>query len=206
MRIFRLLPLAGLLAAALVLPGCSSSGTKTSAESKLTDSDLERAVKTRLSTDPDLMKLDVSANADRNEVTLSGTVPTEELRLRAVDLAKSSAGALVVTDKIDVQPREYARSEYTEDMARKAKEQAKSAGDKIGDSLDDAWIHTKITAKLLANSSTPARKINVDVMNNVVTLRGTVGTETERVEAARVAKDTDGVKRVVNNLKVQAGV
>jgi osmotically-inducible protein OsmY len=36
-------------------------------------------------------------------------------------------------------------------MARTAREKAKEFGDKLGNSLDDAWILTKIKAKLLDN-------------------------------------------------------
>jgi len=82
------------------------------------------------------------------------------------------------------------------------REKAKSAGDTLGKSIDDTWIHTKITTKLIGNSETPARKINVDVVNGVVTLRGAVETPTAKEEAERVAKTTDGVKRVRNLLKV----
>ncbi len=56
--------------------------------------------------------------------------------------------------------------------------------------------------KLIGDTDTPARKINVDVVNQVVTLRGKVGSASERLEAERIAKETDGVKRVVNLLKV----
>lgn len=68
--------------------------------------------------------------------------------------------------------------------------------------MDDAWIHTKIVTKLIGNSDTPERKINIDVVNNVVTLRGTVDTAAQKAEAERVAKDTEGVKSVKNMLKV----
>ena len=60
----------------------------------------------------------------------------------------------------------------------------------------------QIVTKLIGNTDTPERKINVDVVNNVVTLRGTVDTAEQKAEAERVAKDTEGVKRVVNQLKV----
>jgi osmotically-inducible protein OsmY len=121
-----------------------------------------------------------------------------------VALAKSSRPGLSVTDKIDVKPVEVSRSEYTEDMAREARQKAESAGDKIGRSLDDAWIHTKILTKFATNSDTPALKINVDVMDNVVTLRGSVDSTTAKMEAERIAKETDGVKKVNNMLRVKA--
>ena len=196
-----LLPIASIVGI-LVLHACSTNGTNNSASS---NSDMEQSIKTQLSSDPQLQGIGVDAKADKNEVTLSGTVPTEDLRTKAVDLAKNGRPNLVVTDKIDVQPSQVARSEYTEDMARAAREKAKEFGDKIGNSLDDAWIHTKIKAKLIDNPDTPSRKINIDVIDQVVTLHGRVETVAAKDEAERTAKQTEGVKRVNNLLKVQAG-
>src|SRR6266478_6664902 len=196
-----LLPIASIVGF-LLLPACSTNGTNSSASS---NSDMEQSIKTLLSSDPQLQGIGVDAKADKNEVTLSGTVPTEDLRTKAVDLAKNGRPNLVVTDKIDVKPNQVARSEYTEDMARAAREKAREFGDKIGNSLDDAWIHTKIEAKLIDNPDTPARKINIDVIDQVVTLHGKVETIAAKDEAGRTAKQTEGVKRVNNLLKVQAG-
>ena len=194
--------MSSVVAGILALSGCSTNNPKPSVVS-FSDSDLERMVKAKLSTDPDVSKaISVDANADKNEVKLSGTVPNETLRSRAVDLAKAAKDGLIITDKIDVKPLEVSRSEYTEEMARQAREKATSAGDTLGKSIDDAWIHTKITTKLIGNTETPARKINVDVVDGVVTLRGVVETATAKVEAERVTKTTDGVKRVRNLLKV----
>jgi len=97
---------------------------------------------------------------------------------------------------------ENSRGSYTAKQAQEERQRAKASKETIGDTLDDAWIHTKIVAKLIANSKTPERKINVDVVKNVVTLRGTVDTAEEKAAAEKVAKDTDGVKSVVNQLKV----
>ena len=93
---------------------------------------------------------------------------------------------------------------YTEEQAREARARAKENKETIGDTLEDAWIHTKIVAKLIANSKTPERKINVDVMNNAVTLRGTVDTAEEKAAAEQTAKETEGVTKVTNQLKVAA--
>jgi osmotically-inducible protein OsmY len=90
-------------------------------------------------------------------------------------------------------------------MAREARERAKASGDKIGTSVNDAWIHTKITTKLIGDKDTPARKINIDVVDGIVTLRGEVTSTTAKDEADRVAKDTEGVRQVRNLLKVTAG-
>ena len=194
----------------LVLAGCSQTGsgtTSANAPSAMTDSELQQTVQARLNTDPAVQaaNLDVNADAKNHKVTLSGTVPTEALRIQAVDMAKAARPALEITDKIDVKPAEISRSEYTEEMARDAREKAKIAGDKIGTSINDAWIHTKITSKLIGDKDTPARKINIDVVDGMVTLRGEVNTATAKDEADRIARDTEGVRRVRNLLKVTAG-
>jgi hyperosmotically inducible protein len=200
MRCITIVVVAGILTCA----GCSTN-RPAATTSGLSNSDLENAVKAKLASDPALSSnVKVSANADSNEVTISGTLPSEALRASAVDLTKSTRGGLVVIDKIDVKPPEVARSDYTEIMARHERDKAKEYGDKLGTSLDDAWLHTKIASKLIGNADTPARKINVDVTNGVVTLRGTVDTATAKVEAQRMAEGTDGVKRVVNQLTVRA--
>jgi osmotically-inducible protein OsmY len=93
---------------------------------------------------------------------------------------------------------------YSEEQAREERARAKESKETIGQSLEDAWVHAKVVTKLIGNSKTPERKINVDVVNGEVTLRGQVDTAEARVEAERVAKETDGVKKVVNQLKVVA--
>lgn len=198
-----------LLSVSLSLNGCATSGsqeakTGPTPKAQMTNSELENKIKASFKTDAqlDAANLSVDANVDRNEITLSGTVGSESLRTKAVELAKSAHAGLIVTTKIDVKPGEISRAAYTDERAREERGIAKERGETIGDSLDDAWIHTKIVAQLIGNSTTPERKINVDVRNNVVTLRGTVETAEQKAEADRVAKNTDGVKSVNNQLKV----
>jgi hyperosmotically inducible periplasmic protein len=199
--------LAGLLAF-LILPGCSSNRETTTSAArepeKMSDSDLKNKIENSLKSDPKLRDADlsVSADVDKNEATLSGTVATEEMRTRAVEMARSANPGLTVNDKIDVKPRQAARSEYTPEMAREEVARAKTHKETVGGTVDDAWIHSKLVAELIADKDTPERKINVDVNNNVVTLRGTVQSMQEKQEAERIAKETDGVKSVRNMLKV----
>lgn len=189
----------------LITAGCTRDTTTATSTPRMTDSDLERAISNRFANDPQLADLKVSANGEKNEATLSGTVPTQDLRMRAVDLAKAASPNLIVTDKIDVKPREVTRTEYTEDMARRARGEAEAAGEKVGKTIDDAWLHTKIKTKLLTGSGTSGLKVNVDVENKVVTLRGKVDSLEAKQRAEQIARDTEGVARVVNRLTVSAG-
>jgi osmotically-inducible protein OsmY len=87
-------------------PATQTTNPSTPSASKMSDSDLEKAVRTKLESDTALkeVKLDVDANADKNEVTLSGTVRSQEIRDKAVELAKTAHSGLTVNDKIDVKP------------------------------------------------------------------------------------------------------
>jgi len=112
------------------------------------------------------------------------------------------ANTNLATPRVEATPAATATPKYTEEQAREERARAKQNKETIGDTLDDAWIHAKIVAKLIGDSQTPERNINVDVVNNEVTLRGTVDTPAAKTEAERVAKETDGVKKVTNQLKV----
>jgi hyperosmotically inducible protein len=173
----------------------------------MTNDDLDRTVTGRINSDPALAlyNLDVDANAEQKTVTVSGDVPSQGLRTKAVDAARAAMEGLVVTDEIDVKPEIAERVNYDEDMAREARERAAAAAESVGTSIEDAWLHTKIRGQLLAEGEFPGGSLNVDVTNAVVTLRGSVATRAERTKAEELAKATEGVKSVQNRITVKPG-
>ena len=86
--------------------GPTATAPSESSSTAMSNSDLENAIKSKLQSDDQLRtaKIDVNANANKKEVTLSGTVPSQDLRTRAVELAKSAQPDVTVNDKIDVKP------------------------------------------------------------------------------------------------------
>jgi len=73
----------------------------------------------------------------------------------------------------------------------------------VGTQIDDATITTKVKLKLIEDPITKARKIDVDTVNGVVTLTGAVESEEEIKRAVEIARNVEGVKKVVNNLRVE---
>ncbi len=69
-------------------------------------------------------------------------------------------------------------------------------------SVDDAAITTKVTGKFAVDQDTSALKIEVATANGVVTLKGTVPTQSEKDKAEQIARNTEGVKKVINNINV----
>jgi hyperosmotically inducible protein len=81
--------------------------------------------------------------------------------------------------------------------------EAKNAGQSIGSGLEDGWIHLKVRGALAAVDDLRDSTINVDVDNNVVTLRGSVANAASKA-AAEKAAHVDGVKSVTNKLEIKA--
>jgi osmotically-inducible protein OsmY len=94
---------------------CGNSNQQTSMQPKkplgagkpdTANAKLEKAVQEKLAADSRLQgaKLTVSADVTRNAVTLTGTVATEELRRRAVELAREAQAGVLVNDRIQIKP------------------------------------------------------------------------------------------------------
>jgi hypothetical protein len=93
------------------------------------------------------------------------------------------------------------REEYN---ARRAEYEAEKGASNIGQGANDSWLWFKTRAALLTTNDLRESTINVDVVNDVVTLKGTVGSAAQKTRAEQVAKGIEGVKSVNNELKVSA--
>ncbi|HEX8251418.1 MAG TPA: BON domain-containing protein [Pyrinomonadaceae bacterium] len=91
------------------------------------------------------------------------------------------------------------REQYDKERADYEREKGTST---IGQGANDSWIWFKTRAALLGTSDLRESTVNVDVANDVVTLKGTVETAAQKTKAEQVAKGIDGVKSVKNELKV----
>jgi osmotically-inducible protein OsmY len=68
--------------------------------------------------------------------------------------------------------------------------------------IKDGWLVMKVHSEMVDEDVLSGSDIDVDVKNGVVTLQGTVPSEAARARALAVAKANDGVKNVVDQLKI----
>jgi hyperosmotically inducible protein len=182
-----------------------------------TDPGITTAVKAKLAADDTVKAYQIDVDTASNVVTLTGTVETAAAKDKAVMLARQTDGVTDVVDRITVNAATATSPDNLKDRADQrvgegveaTKGVASEAGDKIGgaaersgEAITDAAVTTAVKSKFLADTSTPGLKIDVDTKNGVVTLTGTVPTRAEADRAVSLARDTNGVKSVVNNLKV----
>ena len=100
---------------------------------------------------------------------------------------------------IDRTNSNISREEYDKNKAEYEKDKGSST---IGQGVNDSWIWFKTRAALLTTSDLRDSTINVDVVNDVITLKGTVANAAQKASAEKVAKGIDGQKGVKNELKV----
>jgi hyperosmotically inducible protein len=176
---------------------------------------------------------DIDVDVKNGVVTLQGTVTSEAARARALEVARKNDGVKNVVDQLRIAPATDNRAERSmdkagdkaartadraEDKAARAADKAEDKMDRAGDktasaakktgrAIDDGWIKSKIYAQYMADWNTVLddSDIDVDVDNNMVTLNGTVKSAQAKAKAVSIAKATDGVKGVKDNLKVVAG-
>ena len=92
-------------------------------------------------------------------------------------------------------------------------DRARQAGAKVGEEVaegaievervaSDAALTAKIKSKMALDDSVDALDIDVDTTNGVVTLSGSADSEISRNRAVQLARETDGVRSVVDQLSI----
>lgn len=142
---------------------------------------------------------DIDVSFENGVAVLTGEVPTEELKTRAARLARVD-GVTRVDNRITINTQSAA------DKTRKGINKAVSkTGDFVnaaGEVVNDNWITTKIKSKFVTADELEGSSIDVDTKNHVVTLAGSVKSPAQRQSALRIARQTDGVKDVIDKMTV----
>jgi hypothetical protein len=77
-------------------------------------------------------------------------------------------------------------------------------GQSLGTNVDDKTTTASVKAKLVADQLQNLTWVDVDTRAGTVYLMGTASSQAQKQRAEELARDTDGVKKVVNNIQVKA--
>ncbi|NHB96261.1 division/outer membrane stress-associated lipid-binding lipoprotein [Photorhabdus stackebrandtii] len=182
----RFFPLLATVCAAVMLQGCigaavvgsAAVATKSATDPRtigqqVDDGTLEARVSNALNKDKQIKeRIRVITTAYQGKVLLTGQSPDSSLTDRAKQIASRVDGTHVVYNEI-----------------RQGKPVELSTASK------DTWITTKVRSKILASDSVKSSNIKVVTENGEVFLLGIL-TKQEGNAAAKIASETDGVKRV----------
>lgn len=115
----------------------------------------------------------VNVTSYNRNVLLTGEVPVAESVAKAESLAKEVTNTRSITNEIKVGPESS-----------------------LGSRSSDAYITSKVKAQFVTENKFPANYVKVVTENGVVYLLGIV-TNTEANTAVEIARNTDGVTKVV---------
>ncbi len=181
----------------------TNTTTPTQADSESTDAGITTRVQARYYGDDQVRGRRVSVATENGVVTLQGAVGSEAARQRAVSLAREVQGVREVRDELTVQTAQTA-DRRPAGQAAAAERGATGTAGREDEPPTPAWITTKIQAQYFLDPE--VKPWNVDVTtasNGVVTLEGEVDTAADRTEAVRIARETEGVTRVEDRLRVK---
>ncbi len=181
----------------------------------VSDAEITAAVKTKLLADKTVGGLKIDVDTTDGVVTLSGPVHSGTERAQALRLARNTKGVKSVKNKLVMEKttattgrtdKDEKVKEEAKEKSAEAKQSTKGAGEKVKEATTDAAITAAVKTKFLADTTVGGLKIDVDTNNGIVTLTGPVRSAAEKAEAVRIAKETKGVKSVVDKLTIEPKV
>lgn len=197
--------------------------TKTTIGQKIDDAKIVTVVNADFVKDKELSSMRINVDSTQGHVVLNGTAPNANAKERAETIAKGVNGVVKVDNRLTVgdnmnnnnSDRDYndntknsTSAAYNNtknsvaNAAHEANHGAKNAANKAGQKLDDAAINAAINTQFAGDNDLSAIKINVDVKNGYVWLKGTAPSSTAKNRATDIAKSVDGVMKVNNQLTV----
>ena len=174
-------------------PSRATPPAQVNATRGVSDEILEDRILYRVDTDTALRRYAISVTVDRGVATLTGDVAT--------DAQKQAAARVASIDGVSRVKNELRVSAGTD---RTLSDRAKQGLNKAGGTITDAWITTKVNWFFVGEDALKGSHIDVDTHNHVVTLKGTVASAAGRTRAVSLAKNTEGVARVVDQLIVSS--
>ena len=149
-------------------------------------------IKAKMAIDESVKDSKIEVTTKDGVVTLTGNIDSADAKERALTLAKETKGVVTVKDMIEVR-----RASGDGD--------APDPGRTVGVTIDDAGTTMRVKTRLLDDPLVKGLKIDVDTREGVVFLTGSVGSEQEKQQAVKLARETEGVKDVQANLTVGKG-
>ena len=187
------------------VPAAQYAQTPPVTQAQPSDRELSNLIAKAIANDKTLSPDAIKVSVNGGVVTLTGVVGKDADRARAETLARVPG---VTRVENNLKSREKATDAVqgtagnVADASKKGAKATKNAISKTGEVITDEWISTRIRTNIANDEAITGHEIKVDVKKNVVTLTGTVPNTATRVKALAVAKDVEGVSRVIDKLKV----
>lgn len=193
------------IAAMLSLAPCRTAFANAAGQERPTDQELSSLISTKIANDKSLSTDALKVTVKDGVVTLTGMVGKDGDKSRVEQIARIP-GVVRVENKLT--SREKATSKAQDaastvaEKSKKGAQKTKEALSKSGEVITDGWISSRVKTKFMGDEALRASDIKVESHDHVVTLTGAVPDAAARAKALALAKEVEGVSRVVDRLKI----
>jgi hyperosmotically inducible protein len=143
-------------------------------------------VRTALLLSKNVSAFDIKVEARQGEVTLTGQVPSSEIKVLAGAIAQDTSGVKDLQNNIAINPAAERNSQM----------------EGLGGRVADLEIKTVISDAFLKNTELKDQAVEAQVTNRVATLSGTVQTANQKYAAEQITWQVSGVQGVINKIDV----
>lgn len=173
--------LAGCTAAGLGLGALATTGVSVAQERStkqaLNDVEISLSLTNRLMSEDYGLFADVSTEVHEGRVLLTGSVPTQEDRIRAAKVVWETPGVVELLNEVTVE-KDAGAASYAKDV----------------------WISTQLRGALLKDLKVNAVNYTIETSDQTVHLLGVARSEEELERVVDHARRIDGVKKVVSHV------
>src|ERR1700680_1856655 len=154
------------------------------------DASTTSKVRTALLLSKRVSPFDIKVETVQGEVTLTGQVPSNEVKTVAGAIAQGTAGGKQVHNDMGINPTAE-RNPETEHL---------------GERVADLEVKTAVDDALSKSIELKDKHIDVQVKNRIVTLGGALETAAQKYDAEQITWQASGVQGVMNNISVTSAL
>lgn len=174
------------LTAALLSISAMSVSANNTWENEAKDAWIDGKAESTLLLNTNLNSFDINTDVKDGTVTLTGKVDSEIDKALAEELVENLEGVEEINNEITVYNEAEMKDEPNEMLS----------------GLKDSKVASVVKTRLLLESEVSGTDIDVDAKSGVVILQGEVDSKSEQDLAIAIAKNTNDVKEVIDNLKI----
>ena len=172
---------------------------------KLADGWLTSKIQAQFFADDDVKSRYINVRSRDGVVTLKGFVASDDARRQVLEITRNTDGVKEIDDRQLLVGRPVTESFETTSTSPSPSPVATSGVVPVPP-VSDPTVVTMVQAKFFLDPSLKTRNIDVQAANGVVTLKGSVASETERAQALLLARSSTGVQRVEDYMVVDAAI
>ena len=172
---------------------------------KLADGWLTTKIQAQFFADDDVKSRYINVRSRDGVVTLKGFVESDDARRQVLEIARNTDGVKEIDDRQLLVGRPVNES-FEAAATQPPPSPVATSGVVPAPLPSDPALVTTLQAKFFLDPALKTRNVEVQAANGVVTLRGSVASETERAQALLLARSSSGVQRVEDYLVVDAAL